>query len=195
MRFAHMVESPIRPTGIVLAGGQSRRMGKDKATLSYGPHSWIDQMIQTLQAVPCEQIWISGDRPAGTHPCIPDRVTGLGPLGGLASVIPHSASTHLVIVPVDMPQLIPDLLRMLLTSVGDADAAIFRNHPLPFVCKITNRLTETLDSLCAPQVPSRHRSFQTLSRCLQTQEILLSHTFEQNLRNFNTPEDLMELAA
>jgi molybdopterin-guanine dinucleotide biosynthesis protein A len=172
-------------------------MGRDKATLSYGSRSWLDQMIQTLQAVPCEQVWISGDRPAAlpSVPRIPDRVAGFGPLGGLASVIPDSGFTHLVIVPVDMPQLIPDLLRTLLNSVGEADAAIFRNHPLPFVCRITNRLTETLDSLCAPQVPSRHRSFQTLSRCLQTREILLPHSFEQHVRNFNTPEDLMELAA
>lgn len=172
-------------------------MGRNKAFLPFisadGSHHWIDQIISTLKSLPCDQVRVSGDHPG--YQGIPDRFSGLGPLGGLASVLPFEDFTHLIVVPVDMPRLQPKHLQTLLDSVQDADAAVFKNYPLPFACRHSQRLIETLDSLCAPEVPSRHRSFKTLGSCLQTREIALPRDWEPDLRNFNTPDDLLELAA
>jgi molybdopterin-guanine dinucleotide biosynthesis protein A len=163
-------------------------MGKDKASLLYTSANWIENTISTLKSIPCDQIRVSGDR----H-------QGLGPLGGLASVLPKLPAperfTHLIVVPVDMPKLQPSLLQALLHSIEDADAAIFQNHPLPLACRISRRLIETLDSLCAPEVPSRHRSLKTLISCLQTRELAAPSEWQPCLKNFNTPNDLLELAA
>jgi molybdopterin-guanine dinucleotide biosynthesis protein A len=100
-----------------------------------------------------------------------------------------------VIVPVDMPKLKPELLRLLLHSMGEADAAIFEAHPLPFVCRASSRLIQIVHSLCEPGVPSRQRSFRELARQMNAKEIPIPTESLPFLENFNTPEDLIKISA
>ena len=73
----------------VLAGGQSRRMGRDKALLPLGDQTLIERVIAATRPLgyPC---FIVGDPATYTHlglPVHPDRHPGLGPLGGLHTAL------------------------------------------------------------------------------------------------------------
>ena len=127
-----------KPTGIVLAGGESRRLGKDKALLEVGGHTLLSRAIILLQPLAGEVLVIGPERSC----CLPypvlfvnDMKPHLGPLAGLHTGLLASPSERNLVVPVDMPFLNRSHLEMLLAANADAQAAVYRVHgrlqPLP----------------------------------------------------------------
>lgn len=94
--------------GIVLAGGQSRRFGSDKALALLDGRPLIDHALAALAG--CDAIAVAGRDWPGTL-SLPDRPgPGLGPLGGLAAALHHAAGngfSHVASLPVDCPGLRP----------------------------------------------------------------------------------------
>lgn len=72
------------PAGIVLAGGRSSRMGRDKALLPWHGRTLLEHMRGLLRQAGAQRVWVSGAYPAFAG--IPDRIAHCGPLGGLYSV-------------------------------------------------------------------------------------------------------------
>ena len=97
--------------GAVLAGGQSRRFGSDKAMATIAGRTMIDLAISRLRDW-CSVVVIIG-RETGPAPCVPDwPAPGLGPLAGLAGALRY-AVTHghdaILTCGVDSPGLPDDL--------------------------------------------------------------------------------------
>jgi molybdopterin-guanine dinucleotide biosynthesis protein A len=92
----------------LLAGGQSRRMGVDKASLLWcGKPLWQHQLRLTIE-IGATEILISGK--AGGPYCaagviVTDEVKDLGPIAGLAALLAQMKSEWLVVAGVDMPFL------------------------------------------------------------------------------------------
>jgi molybdopterin-guanine dinucleotide biosynthesis protein A len=75
--------------GAVLAGGQSRRFGSDKAAALLGGRPLIDHAAAAL-SVWCDAVVITG-REEGPAPCLPDwPEPGMGPLAGLAAALRYA---------------------------------------------------------------------------------------------------------
>lgn len=90
--------------GFVLAGGQSRRMGEDKAELKWDDHrTLLEYMVQLLSTV-ATQVRIVGRKE------LPDAVSNCGPLGGIYTSLDVSSSSANLIVAVDLPSLTPEFL-------------------------------------------------------------------------------------
>ena len=70
---------------VVLAGGASRRMGVDKRFLVVGGRSWLDRARSLGEVGFGGGTWISGRVPGQL--CLPDAVEGLGPIGGITTVL------------------------------------------------------------------------------------------------------------
>ena len=70
-------------SALILAGGQSRRMGQDKAELRLGKLSLLQHMQQLAQQAGASQILLSRNQPGTTY--IQDLRPGLGPLAGIAA--------------------------------------------------------------------------------------------------------------
>jgi molybdopterin-guanine dinucleotide biosynthesis protein A len=100
------MSTPRPVTGYVLAGGASRRMGRDKALLPWAPSplTLLDHMVQLLAHV-CEPVHIVGRGP------IMDVRSGLGPLGGITTALRQSQTAENIIVAVDLPFLTVDFLK------------------------------------------------------------------------------------
>jgi len=117
-----------RLLGAILAGGQARRFGSDKAQALYAGERLIDRVCAAL-AAQCEGVLVCGREEPG-FTCIPDwPEAGLGPLGGLAAALRHAAQgdfTHVLSAGVDAPDLPHDLATML-TGEG---AAIVESQPV-----------------------------------------------------------------
>lgn len=171
-------------TGLVLAGGKSSRMGRDKAGLIWADgRSFLDRAIDLLEQAGCARVIVSGERPG--YDCVPDRWPGQGPLGGIASVL--SACPELtgpwLIVPVDMPQLEVDDLAPLQSAGQGRDGAVFSGLPLPMVLGNGERIRETI----LAQLRAGRRALKALG---DTLDLAAIDPPTSRLRdNINTPED------
>jgi molybdopterin-guanine dinucleotide biosynthesis protein A len=111
--------------GFVLAGGQSRRMGQDKALLSFAGRPLIARAVNILQEA-CLDVAIAGERGdlAAYAPIVEDRVHAQGPLGGVCAALESVETRWAVFTTVDTPLLPPLLISYLLHHAQTAGSAV-----------------------------------------------------------------------
>ncbi len=122
-------ESKIRDmTGVILAGGASRRMGTNKALLEIGGSSIIDRTYQTLASLFHEVIIVTNTPNDYEHiPCrkVPDIYHEIGSIAGLHSALAHSRTGRTFVTACDMPFINPSIIRHLCNlQQGGFDAVI-----------------------------------------------------------------------
>ncbi|MGE3856877.1 MAG: molybdenum cofactor guanylyltransferase [Dehalococcoidia bacterium] len=112
-------------TGVVLAGGRSSRMGRDKATLVLDGETLLQRTVRALAAVADEVVVVCAPGaalPDLDAPCpirvVEDPVEGEGPLVGIAAGLEAARAPVVLIVGVDMPFLRPALLALLAERVA-----------------------------------------------------------------------------
>lgn len=94
-------------SGILLAGGKSSRMGRDKAMLTFQGMSLLEWQVRKLQTLGIEDIILSGHCPAldGTR-AVADEYPNRGPLGGMHACMKQAENPDCLILSVDVP-LVP----------------------------------------------------------------------------------------
>jgi molybdopterin-guanine dinucleotide biosynthesis protein A len=105
----------VRAAGFVLAGGQSSRMGKDKALLTLGGEPLIARGVRKLSRV-CAEVAIAGGSEdlASFGRVILDNSLGCGPLGGIVSALEQSPFEWNLFLAVDAPFVPVSVLKALL---------------------------------------------------------------------------------
>ncbi len=123
-------------SGIILAGGHSRRMGYDKRRIRlWGDHAptLLEQTVQRLAPLCADLIVVLND-PAAWHlpPArfVRDAWHASGPLGGLVSGLQVAAWHHAVVVAADLPHLNAAVLRAMLEHPRTYDVLLpYTPHP------------------------------------------------------------------
>jgi len=108
-------------SGVLLAGGESRRMRKDKATLLFrGQPLWQIQ-LDLLRSLDLEELFISARTDPPWRPpdmqFVADEPPSRGPLSGLAASLAEMRGTHLLVLAVDMPFMSEIFLRSLCNQI------------------------------------------------------------------------------
>ena len=107
-------------SGIVLAGGLSRRMGRNKSELHLNGKTLLQIQADKLFALGIEDVMLSGaDCSAlpGTR-VIPDEYTGRGPLGGIHACLRAAENPACLVLSVDVPLIQPATLAQLCRAHG-----------------------------------------------------------------------------
>ncbi|MBP7865946.1 MAG: molybdenum cofactor guanylyltransferase [Acidobacteria bacterium] len=124
--------------GLILAGGDSTRMGRDKLRLPWGEGTLLSRIAAEVAATLVET-WVVGPFQPGLAAEIPGiRLVSdeprIGPLGGLRAGLAAMAAEAGVVVAADMPFVTSRSLRRLWEISGDAPVVVLRTadglHPL-----------------------------------------------------------------
>ena len=114
-------------SAVVLAGGQSRRMGRDKALIDFQGKPVIAHVIDALRELTTDVVVVSNRldsyRSLGVR-IVPDYEPPCGPLGGIAAGLQAVQHELSVVVACDMPFLNVTLLRWLIDRAGGYDAVV-----------------------------------------------------------------------
>ncbi|MBW9056210.1 molybdenum cofactor guanylyltransferase MobA [Rhizobium mesosinicum] len=195
------VLDPSTIPGIVLAGGRSSRMGRDKTGVTLGGCSLLDHVLSRLSPQTAE-IAVNADA-ADVHdlPIVPDRIPGkAGPMAGIHAAMIYGAglhATHVVTVSVDCPFFPTDLVSRLAGAVSRPEqiaiaASQGRSHPVfgLWPTALAGDLEEWV------RIDEKRRVRDFLSRHDVTEVAFPLHPTRASVLdpffNINTPDDLME---
>jgi molybdopterin-guanine dinucleotide biosynthesis protein A len=115
--------------GFVLAGGQSSRMGRDKALLEFAGRPLIAHALDIFQEASIGAMIAGAASPVLRSlevfaPVIEDASPGHGPLSGICSALSIICARYAVFLPVDLPLLPASLLVYLLRSARITRSAV-----------------------------------------------------------------------
>ena len=134
-----------RATGVILAGGESRRMGQNKAMMRLGDRTLIARTLKRLRTVTDETIVVSNSPNLYAELGVrvyEDLVPNAGALGGVYTGLRYAANNAVLCVACDMPLLQPKLMAHLISVLGEFDAVV------PYTREMSNG-NPKLQTLCA----------------------------------------------
>lgn len=179
--------------GLVLAGGRSRRMGRDKATLQYHGRSQAEHTA-TLLAGSCERVLVScrADQAVGDHvpgfEQVHDRFLDVGPTGGMLSAMTAFPEAAWLVAACDLPFLDEETLL----------ALVRQRDPLRVATAFQSAVDGKPEPLCAIYEPrARFRLFDGVAvgkpcprkMLMQSNPRLLALPRADALANVNSPEE------
>jgi molybdopterin-guanine dinucleotide biosynthesis protein A len=186
--------------GIILCGGLSRRMGRSKVWLPFGPEVMLQRVVRILSEVVGPIVVVAAldqdlPRLAGSVVIVRDPIVNRGPLQGLATGLKAlSLECELAYVTAtDSPFLAPSWVTRLAELIGEADLAIpdvdGRLHPLAAIYRCSTALAAS-ECLLAE---GRSRLLDVLERLrtirVDTLDLAEVDPTLATLRNLNTWED------
>lgn len=191
--------------GIILAGGRSRRMGRDKALLRFSGDNrstFLSHLAAVLSAFCDELVLVARDAEQAASCVVPgvavviDQVPEVGPLMGLYSGLRSICATHALVVAVDMPFVQPELIAFLLSCPRD-DALlvpVVDGVPQVLLAVYPRSLLPTIE-ICLRAAERGPRALLKAARVRYLEEAQLRRVDPQlcSFVNVNTPEDLANL--
>lgn len=187
-----MTSSPLY--GLVLAGGESRRLGRDKALLRRGGVSQLARMAALLDDV-TDEVFVStraeqqAEPERSRFPQVVDRYEGIGPVAGILSAMDEYPDADWLVLACDLPNVDARTLAVLLERRSDARpfTAFVSSHdglPEP-LCALYRAGSDAIirgfvdDGLVCPR-----------KIMMRSDTELLEQPDPAALDNVNTPEDL-----
>jgi len=157
-------------SGVALAGGRSKRLGRNKAIEKIGDQSLIERVVGKLSQVTSETVVVVAEESKAADLNLPpwvrtaaDLYPGTGSLGGIFTGLSAVKGNYGVVVACDMPFLNVDLIRFMLDIVSDYDAVVPRLQGRP------EPLHAVYSKSCVGPI----------ERCLQADQLKIAIFFEQ----------------
>lgn len=191
----------MRKGAIILCGGQSTRMGRDKATLPFGPEVMLQRVVRLIgEVVPIDQMVVV----AAANQSLPPLPSGVcvvrddrperGPLEGMAAGFRALATKTEAnyVTSCDVPLLVPAFVERIFDLLGDYDIAVPCDgelpHPLAAVYRSSVRAPiERL--LAADRLRLRDLFDEVRTREIPVEELRGVDRSLSTLRNVNLPGD------
>ena len=183
-------------TAMLLAGGRSQRMGRDKVTMTFDDQPLWQRQLQLLRKISPTTLWVSArTRPAWCPldvEIVLDDPPSQGPLSGLTPGLRRLQTSHLLVLAIDLPRVSPEHLRKLWSLTQPGKAII------PFNGDYFEPLCAIYPAEAAPiaqeVLNGGDFSLQHFARTLVNTSRGHAYPLSQNERslylNLNTPEDL-----
>ena len=194
-----MASDRISAGGIVLCGGQSKRMGRPKAWLPFGGETMLERVVRLLSEVvhPIVVVAAPDQEVPPLHEGVlltRDEEKGNGPLQGLSAGLQALSGKvdAAYLSSCDVPLLRPAFIRRMLNLLEEHSICVPYvdgfHHPMAAVYR--TRIVDKVNELLANNRLRPVFLFETVStRLVESHELLDIDPSLQSLRNLNTPED------
>lgn len=174
----------------ILIGGDSSRMGADKATFEVDGVAMANRVAMAAESAGASEILLIGGTQArakklsGTWK--KDSFPGEGPLGGVITALKAASNDSVVVLSCDMPFITDAVIMSLVGGLDDAQASVGRTDRLNWLCSAWSRdeCMSTLQSVWKRNERAVHRA----AVLLDVAEVPVPAVA---VRNINTPEDLL----
>lgn len=183
-------------SAIILVGGQSRRLGRNKAEVVIAGKSMLERVVGVITPL-FDDIVLAGAaaKPpdVGKVRVVEDEIPGVGPLGGLYTGLGAVRNPRAFCVACDMPLITRKLIRQLLRTHTEAAAVVFRiGGKLQPLCAI---YAKALRPLIQQQIEVGDYRLKGLLERIEPAFIDLAdrEDVRRILFNVNRPEDLARL--
>ncbi|MFQ5862682.1 MAG: molybdenum cofactor guanylyltransferase [Candidatus Brocadiales bacterium] len=183
-------------SAVIMAGGKSLRMGRDKAFLKIGNLTAVEFQLQRLRPL-FEEIILSTNTPerfkALDIPAIPDLIPDRGPLEGIYTALTRIGNLYLFVIACDMPFVNPGLIQYMRergegydVTVPETEQGLEPLHAI-YSRACIPAIKRQLDSNGSGRVISFFQEVKV--RVITKEEIGRIKGGNEAFLNFNTPED------
>ena len=174
-------KNPLPVTGVILAGGKSRRMGENKAMMRLGDNSLIEHVIHRMRLITDELLLVTNSPTEYAHLGVSmhgDLLPGTGALGGIYTGLTHASHDTVLCVACDSPFLEPKLLTYLVSVLGEYDAVMpetYSSRQTPF-CRNKDIGVTNPSYGADPQITLQTLCAAYSKRCLPIIELMLQES-------------------
>ena len=188
-------------SAVLLAGGEARRMGRDKATIEFEGAPLWQRQLELLRVMGPQQLFVSARTMPDWLPhdveLLLDDPPSRGPLSGLTKALAAMRTTHVIALAVDMPFMTGEEMRELLShATSDAGVVpIISNQAEPLAAIYpAQSAADFVTALSGPDF-SLQRIVRRLSDDGKVRLVAISETKAPLYRSVNAPGDLTEFDA
>jgi molybdopterin-guanine dinucleotide biosynthesis protein A len=177
-------------TVAILIGGDSSRMGVDKATFEVDGIAMAQRVAQAAVEAGAQEIVLVGGTQAKaknlTGVWKKDLFPGQGPLGGVITAVKSAQNDAVVVLSCDMPFLTGSVITSLVNGLQDAQATVGRTDRLNWLCAawLKSECLTTLQSVWKRDERAVHRAAVLL-------DVVEVPVPAMAVRNINEPSDLL----
>ena len=178
-------------TGIILAGGLSSRMGKDKSFIQLDEHKMIEKIIALIRPF-CDELLISANKNKYKdfgYEIIKDKHKRIGPLGGIISCLNESSHELNIIISCDTPNISGKTILKLLQESKNYDITLpcYNNRCEPLIAVYNRNCVEKLELMAN----SSSYKLQTIINNLNSNIIHFEESDKvEEFININSKKDL-----
>jgi len=186
-------------SAVLLAGGQSTRMGRDKALLTLPGSNLLlwQRQLHVLEELKPEEIFWSGPAreniPAHVR-IIPDEVENAGPLGGISACLNVLKSDLLVVLAIDLPCMNAAFFKSLLNRCSVQRGAVPKHDK--YFEPLATVYPKFLKALAADHLAQKRYSLQDFIRAAMLRYMIEAVPLDESdallFKNVNAPADLKE---
>jgi len=185
-------------SAVLLAGGESSRMGRDKATMLFRDQPLWQHALNLLRTLQPTQLLVSARTDPGWRPTdvefIADTQPSRGPLSGISATLSHATNDHLLVLGIDMPFMTADYLRGLLRQAhaGCGVVPMIENRAEPLAAIYPRTADVDFGAALASDDFSLQPLVARLVAAGKLQSVQVSAGDQMLFRNLNEPRDLAD---
>ncbi|KPL59202.1 hypothetical protein AM506_13330 [Rossellomorea vietnamensis] len=187
----------IKIAGVIVAGGQSRRFGSDKAFSLYKGKPFFQHSLQAVSSFADEMIIVTSSRLFSRFEALPnvhvvedvDEFKGCGPLAGIYTVMSAYQAEWYAVLPVDVPLVTSSLVNRLVSKVDeryDAIVPVIGGKLQPLLALYRESVRETIYEQLVNEDYKMGNILKSLSVLYLTEEEVAE---KEAFHNINTKQD------
>jgi len=183
-------------TGILLAGGKSSRMGKDKALIKFGNETFMSNSLKKLNKLFNEVIIVADDESKydiENIKIIKDIYPGMGPMGGIHTALKSAKNDWIFVIPCDMPMWEPFLVEEILKYREGYDIVVpvIKDHMEPLFALYKKTCLPEIEECLNNNIIKVIELYPLVrTRLLDLEKAHMVDQCTRSFFNINTPEDL-----